>query len=685
MNLTPGAILQDRYRIDGTIGKGGMGAVYKGYDKTLSITVAIKENLNPLPQAVRQFKREAVMLASLRHPNLPRVTDHFVVGDLQYLVMDYIEGEDLKAILEREGALPESKVAAWLHEIVGALAYLHQQKPPIVHRDIKPANIKITPDGKPVLVDFGIAKVAESGHVTTTGARSLTPGFAPPEQYGSSQTDARSDQYSLAATIYTLLTGQIPADSIERTLGQAGLTPARDVNPKISPWLDRALQKAMTLNSSDRFATIQEFLDAAEGRTPESTVVIPPEPITILAERVPPPTPATPPAAPVPPSNQHLTFWIAGGVIACLVLVFIAGGLITARSLLAPSLTTIPSKTISAPLESSLSAAETKPIPTRTPAPTRSKPTTEMIPPATALPASPSPTGLGGGRLLAFTSNRGADKHYQLYTLNIQSGAVKQITTDSAEKGRSAWSADGLVLYYEARGNAGHWDLFYINLLTNEQKNITNSPADDLHPAINRMNGKLAFTSTRNSEADPPQRTTWWMFPDGSGLESISAKHNGPHFRQPSEWDPAWSPDGNFLFLILSPQGPIRIYRWNLYEQDPRIVVLFDEGKDYKDAEPAISPDGTQIAYTMYTGAGNQICVSGTDPDHPTGCNTPLTALDYNSDPDWSPDGLWLAYTSRRDSNSEIYRMTVTGANRTNLTNDPAEDKYPAWQPNPLR
>jgi eukaryotic-like serine/threonine-protein kinase len=686
MNLIPGSILQDRYRIDGIIGKGGMGAVYKGYDNSLAIPVAIKENLNPLPQAVRQFKREAVMLASLRHPNLPRVTDHFIVGDLQYLIMDYIEGEDLKTILEREGAQPETRIAGWLHEIAGALSYLHQQSPPIVHRDVKPANIKITPDGKPVLVDFGIAKVAESGHLTTTGARSLTPGFAPPEQYGSGQTNARSDQYSLAATIFTLLTGQIPPDSIERTLGQAALTPPRELNPQISPWLERALLKAMALTPSDRFANIQEFLDAAEGRTPESTVVLPPpEPKTIARATADPTIQAPPVAAPAPHATPSL-WLVAAAVIGCLVLVSLTIGAFAARGMLfpaQPSRTPPPANSVMAAPSEQPAATKNKLSPTQTPAPTAQPISTTQAGPAIL------PTGVGGGRLLAFTSNRGADHRYQIYTMDGATGEAKQITSGPFDAGRSAWSPDGKGLYYESqsKSNNGHWSIFYIDITQPNAapKSITNNPADDAHPddthpAVSPFDGKLAFVSTRNTG----QQAIWWMNQDGS-FDNVSAKHTGYSFRQPSEWDPAWSPNGSSLFLVLAATGPVRIFQWDLYSADPLGVTMNNYGQDYREGEPAISPDSSQIAYTrsIKSGGQSQICVAVLDPKKPAACETPLAASDLSSSPDWSPDGLWLAYTARKDGNSEIYRMTISGASRTNLTNNPAEDKYPAWQPGP--
>ncbi|RPJ51786.1 MAG: serine/threonine protein kinase, partial [Chloroflexi bacterium] len=170
MALEKGILLRNRYRIEDTIAAGGMGAVYKALDETLRIQVAVKENFFSTEEYSRQFRREATILASLRHPNLPRVTDHFVIqGQGQYLVMDFIAGTDLREIIARDGALSEAEIIRIGAAICEALAYLHGRSLAIVHRDIKPGNLKITPTGAVVLVDFGLAKIAQ-GETTTTGA-----------------------------------------------------------------------------------------------------------------------------------------------------------------------------------------------------------------------------------------------------------------------------------------------------------------------------------------------------------------------------------------------------------------------------------------------------------------------------------------------------------------------------------
>ncbi|MFB0535923.1 MAG: serine/threonine protein kinase, partial [Anaerolineae bacterium] len=190
--LTPGIALHNRYRIVRLVAQGGMSTVYEAYDLSLNRRCVIKENLDTSPQAQQQFQQEAVLLANLSHPHLPRVTDHFIApGGRQYLVMDLVEGQDLDEMLSAASRpLPEAQVLAWAAQVMDALEYLHGQQPPVIHRDIKPANVKITPAGKAVLVDFGIAKRHVRGQPTMTGARAYTPGYAPFEQYMSTgQTD----------------------------------------------------------------------------------------------------------------------------------------------------------------------------------------------------------------------------------------------------------------------------------------------------------------------------------------------------------------------------------------------------------------------------------------------------------------------------------------------------------------
>jgi len=138
-------LLQGRYRVTRVLGCGGMGAVYYTLDTRLgNRPVAVKENLDTSPQAQAQFQREALILAQLRHPNLPAVSDHFVEsGGRQYLVMDYVEGESLETMVQRQGPLPETQVLAWIGQVLNALDYLHSQSPPVIHRDIKPGNIGV--------------------------------------------------------------------------------------------------------------------------------------------------------------------------------------------------------------------------------------------------------------------------------------------------------------------------------------------------------------------------------------------------------------------------------------------------------------------------------------------------------------------------------------------------------------
>ncbi len=262
--LSPETILQGRYRIIRQLGQGGMGAVYEALDQRLDTTVALKETLFTEEKLRKQFEREARLLARLHHQALPRVSDHFNEGDGQFLVMQYVAGDDLSAMLvQRNGPFPQEEVLRWADQLCDALDYLHTQDPEIIHRDIKPQNLKLTERGQVVLLDFGLAKgYAGQASVVTTSASifGYTPNYAPLEQVQGLGTDARSDIYALAATLFHLLTNVKPPDALSRAgalvNGQPDpLLPANKVAPQVSIGVANVLSKAMSQKRDDRFAS----------------------------------------------------------------------------------------------------------------------------------------------------------------------------------------------------------------------------------------------------------------------------------------------------------------------------------------------------------------------------------------------------------------------------------------------
>ncbi len=258
MALSVDTILENRYRIDRLLSHGGMGAIYQGFDTNLNMPVAIKENFFQTPQSIIQFKQEALILARLHHPSLPRVIHHFSFEGQQYLVMDYIEGEDLWSLVKEQGhPLEEAQAIDYTIQVADAAYYLHTRNPPIIHRDIKPQNIKITPDNRAVLVDFGIAKIVDDKDGRTrTGAQAVTPGFSPPEQYSGAGTTAVSDVYSLGATLYAILTGKKPPDSISVIVGQAKFKAPHLLNTALTTDISEAILSAMQSQVEDRPASM---------------------------------------------------------------------------------------------------------------------------------------------------------------------------------------------------------------------------------------------------------------------------------------------------------------------------------------------------------------------------------------------------------------------------------------------
>lgn len=297
-----GTVLRDRYKLVAVVGQGGMGNVYMAEDLRLPGRLcAIKEvqpEANASPEALRQehnqFLREASLLAQLDHPNLPKVSDFFAEGGRDYLVMDYVPGKNLKELIDESRIqgrqLEVGLVYSWAQQIMDSVSYLHNQEPAVLHRDIKPSNIKLTPDGRIKLVDFGLAKVLatdSSSTITVIQGRG-TAYYTPLEQYGaeSEHTNVRSDIYALGATLYHLLSGTPPPEAKERFLNPSVMRPLKFVNPAVSESASDAVDWGLEMHPDNRPENVEVFRQAFNGEISRREIDQQAEPPIALREAI---------------------------------------------------------------------------------------------------------------------------------------------------------------------------------------------------------------------------------------------------------------------------------------------------------------------------------------------------------------------------------------------------------------
>lgn len=272
--LQPGEMLQERYRIIGTLGVGGFSSVYQARDMRFSNVTklcAVKEMINLAPDpkmreiATKAFEREASILATLEHLSIVNVYDYFSEDDRSYLVLEFIRGKDLESLLnDRDDLFPQEEVLYWAFQVCDVLGYLHNHKPDsIIFRDLKPSNIMLTPQGQIRLIDFGIAKLFQSDQKNTTIG---TEGYAPPEQYRGEASPA-GDVYGLGATMHHLLTRQDPRLEPPFSFQER---PIHAVNPDVSPEFEQIIMRCLAYNAEERYRdanALKQALETLDGRS----------------------------------------------------------------------------------------------------------------------------------------------------------------------------------------------------------------------------------------------------------------------------------------------------------------------------------------------------------------------------------------------------------------------------------
>ncbi len=261
-----GELIAGRYELEELVGTGGMSSVYRAHDRLLERDVALKvlhEQFTADTDYVERFRREARSVAQLSHPNIVTVIDRGEQDDRQYIVFEYIAGENLKSLVEREGPLPEDEAVRLTLQIARALGFAHEHG--LVHRDVKPQNVLLNGDGRAKVTDFGIARSLDvKGGLTQTGTVMGTSDYIAPEQARGSRVDAQSDIYSLGVVLYELLTGEVPfpADNFVAVAMRHINEPppsVRERRPDVSPRLDAAIRRAMAKEPRDRFASMDEL------------------------------------------------------------------------------------------------------------------------------------------------------------------------------------------------------------------------------------------------------------------------------------------------------------------------------------------------------------------------------------------------------------------------------------------
>jgi Tol biopolymer transport system component len=570
-------------------------------------------------------------------------------------------------------------------------------------------------------VDFGLAKLVQAGQATTSGARAMTPGYSPPEQYGGARTDPRSDIYSLGATLYAALSGNIPEDGLARAMDNAQLTPLRKRNPRISRRLAAAIEKAMAIDPSDRFQQAEDFKKAllnSKSRTvqlagagyavssaPVSLETATPRPaINKEAARSPAlsisPGPDDQPAF-VSPQKKQLAkerrrarrlrrFLLAALVLTLGIIAFTAPGVLPASlqlfaagvklASLPSGPATLPAATEPGPtLPATASPAATAPAstPTRIPEPTYTA--TAQSSPATsvALPL-PARTPIGGGAgEIAFASSR--DGVPQIFLTDLSGSEARQLTDLPEGACQPTWSPDGQYLIfvspcggmdevlYQARLHMVHAD-------GSGLEPIPSSQPGDFEPAWSPDGTRVAFTSVRSGATE--------LYVLHLGDESVVQLTNGSSDLQSRQ--AAWSPDGRQIAYTVKRFGTV-FQVWLMDANGGNQRQLVRSGIRFSDYLPSWTPDGASVMFNHRRADTPALpylmMIASENPEDEQGAALALQIFPIE-DASYSADGLWIVYEGEvEQQDRDILVVSAAGGEELRLTASAGLDFDPAWRP----